>query len=81
MQYLIAYLVRKKTAAMNKSVIITISIVWICCTMYFTLAGVYNFPYPVYAMAGSWIASALLLICIIMFIRKHKAGKKNEKQL
>jgi len=65
---------------MNKSVIITISIVWICCTMYFTIANVYNLPNPSYAMAGSWVASALLLICIVIFIRKHYAKNKKEQQ-
>jgi len=57
---------------MNKSVIIIICMVWLLCTLYFILARSYDFPYKSYAMVGSWIASALLLICIIIYVRKHK---------
>ncbi len=57
---------------MNKSMIILLIAVWGVCTLYFTLARMYDYPYGAYAMAGSWIASVLLLICIIIFIREHK---------
>jgi len=57
---------------MNKSAIIIISIGWLLCTMYLTLAKLYDYPYGAYAMIGSWIMSILLLICVIIFIKKHK---------
>jgi len=61
---------------MNKSVIIVISIVWLMCTTYFTLGRYFDYPYKDYAMAGSWLASLLLLISIIIFIKKHRDNKK-----
>ena len=57
---------------MNKSVIILLSVVWAMCALYLTLARIYDYPYVNAAKAGSWIASALLLVCIIIYIRKHK---------
>jgi hypothetical protein len=62
-----------KFRVMNKSVIIIVSAVWILCAMYVTLGRVYSFPYLQYAMIGSWIASLLLLVCIVIFIKKHKS--------
>jgi len=47
--------------------------------MYFGLANVYELPYRGAAMTGSWIASGLLLICILLYIRKHRAGKNENK--
>lgn len=28
------------------------------------------------AQAGTWIASGLLLVCIIIYVKEHKAGNK-----
>ena len=56
---------------MNKSVIITISALWVICTLYYTLTRAYGYPYTEAAMIGSWIASALLLICLVIYARKH----------
>jgi hypothetical protein len=56
---------------MNKSVIIIISAVWLFSTAYFTLARTYSLPYVGAAMVGSWVASALLLILVVIYIRRH----------
>ena len=63
---------------MNKSIIIIISAVWLICTMYFTLAQFYPdfYPHGDYAKVGSWLASFLLLICIIIYVKKHMDKKK-----
>lgn len=61
---------------MNKSVIILISVLWLLCSIYFTLAKVNDLPYMQYAMAGTWIASFLLLVCIIVYIKKHRDNSK-----
>lgn len=58
---------------MNKSIIIIVVAVWLLCAIYMTLARSYGFPYASYAMVGSWIASALLLVCILIYIRKHRS--------
>jgi hypothetical protein len=58
---------------MNKITIIIVVALWIFCVVYLKLAWSYDFPYANYAMAGSWIASVLLLICIIIYIKKHKS--------
>jgi hypothetical protein len=57
---------------MNKSIIIILGIVWLLCTIYHTLAKTYDYPFANAAMTGSWIASALLLVCIIIFVKKHR---------
>lgn len=57
---------------MNKSIIIIIGIVWLFCAAYLSLAKLYDYPYAGYAMAGSWIASLLLLASIVIFIRKNR---------
>ncbi len=57
---------------MNKSVIVTISVVWLLCTMYLTVARIYHYPYGMVAMVGSWIMSVLLLVAVITFIKKHR---------
>lgn len=61
---------------MNKSVIILISAVWLICITYMTLGKIYEYPYRPYAMIGSWCASVLLLLCIIIYVRKHRAQRK-----
>lgn len=61
---------------MYKSAVIISGLLWVLCTMYLGLARLYDFPYKTYAMAGCWIASALLLVCIIIFIKKHKKAIK-----
>ncbi|MCD6011740.1 MAG: hypothetical protein K0Q79_1602 [Flavipsychrobacter sp.] len=61
---------------MNKSVIILISIIWLLCSIYYTLAKINDLPYAQYAMAGTWVASFLLLGCIIIYIRKHKRNNR-----
>ncbi len=62
---------------MNKSVIILISVIWLLCTLYYTMAKVNEgYQYELYAMIGAWTASALLLISIIIYIRKHRNSKK-----
>ena len=58
---------------MNKITIIIVIALWLLCAVYLTLARSYDLPYAKAAMVGSWIASALLLVCIIIFIRKHKS--------
>lgn len=60
---------------MTKSTIIIISIVWLLCTSYYTLSRAYDYPYATAAMVGAWIASALLLICIVIYARKHASKK------
>jgi len=62
----------EKPETMSKSVIIIVIAVWLLCAMYVTLGRIYSFPYLQSAMVGSWIASLLLLVCIIIFIKKHK---------
>ncbi len=57
---------------MNKSVIIIIVAIWVLCAGYLGLGRVYHFPHLHAAMWGSWVASGLLLICIVMYVRKHK---------
>ena len=57
---------------MSKSTIIIVIAVWLLCAIYLTLARSYNFPYTNFAMIGSWVASLLLLVCIVIYIRKHK---------
>lgn len=56
---------------MNKSVIIIISALWAVCTLYYTLTRAYGFPHTDAARIGSWVASALLLICLVIYARKH----------
>ena len=58
---------------MNKSTIIIVIAIWILCAMYVTLGRIYSFPYLQYALIGSWVASGLLLVCIVIFIKKHKS--------
>ena len=58
---------------MNKSIIIIVIAVWLLCAIYLTIARSYNFPYANAAMIGSWVASALLLVCILIYIRKHRS--------
>jgi hypothetical protein len=57
---------------MNKSVIVTIIIAWLLLAFYVTLTRLYHYPYGEFAMVGSWIMSVLLLVCVILYIRKHK---------
>lgn len=62
---------------MNKSVVILISVIWLLCTLYYTMARMNEgYHYEQYAMIGAWTASALLLISIIIYIRKHRNSKK-----
>lgn len=63
---------------MNKSVVIILSVIWLMCAMYLTLAQMYNYPYKGLAMAGSWTASLLLLVSVILYIRKHKNNKSDQ---
>jgi len=56
---------------MSKSMIIIIVVLWVLCTLYYTLARAYGYPYAQPAMAGSWIMSGVLLVCVILFIRRH----------
>ena len=58
---------------MSKSTIILVIAIWLLCAIYLTLARNYNLPYANFAMIGSWIASLLLLVCIVIYIRKHKS--------
>ena len=58
---------------MNKSVIIIVIAIWMLCTLYLTFGRIYNFPYWRYAMGGTWVASLLLLVCIVIFIKKYKS--------
>ena len=60
------------TIVMNKSVIIIISALWVLSTLYYTLARAYGYPYVGAAMVGAWVASFLLLLCIILYVRKHR---------
>jgi len=60
--------------AMNKSIIIIVSVVWVLCSIYIVLAKSYSMPHGEYAMVGSWVAALLLLLCIIVYIKKHKRG-------
>ena len=65
----------RKIAGMYKSIVILLGVIWLICAGYLSLTRIYpNYPYGGYAMAGSWIASFLLLISIVVFIKKH--GKK-----
>ncbi len=48
------------------------------CAMYLILAQMYNYPYKGLAMAGSWTASLLLLVSVILYIRKHKNNKSDQ---
>ena len=57
---------------MNKSVIIILTVLWLLCTLYFTLARTYGYPYMQAAVVGSWVSSGLLLVCILIYMRKHK---------
>jgi len=63
---------------MTKSAIILLSLLWLLCTMYLTVARMYDYPYQTAAMIGSWSASILLLVSIIVFIKKHRNNKKNQ---
>ena len=65
-----------KPGDMNKSVIILISIIWLLCSVYYTLARINGLPYEQFAMAGTWVASLLLLVCIVVYIKKHKDNSK-----
>ena len=68
---------------MTKSAIIILGVLWLICTMYVYFAGVSavpaDYPYAGYARAGSWGASALLLVTIIIFIKQHQDKKKNKQ--
>ncbi len=61
---------------MTKSTIIIIIALWLLCTLYYSLARVYHFPHAHAAQIGTWVASGLLLVCIIIYIRKHKDSMK-----
>jgi hypothetical protein len=63
-----------KTTAMTKSMIILLGVIWLICTLYLGFARMYDYPYKA-AMAVSWASSAALLVCIILFIRKHRRNK------
>jgi uncharacterized sodium:solute symporter family permease YidK len=56
---------------MNKSIVILISILWVICTIYIALAQFYGYPYRIFVVVGEWVCSVLLLVCVIMYIRKH----------
>ena len=57
---------------MNKSIIIIVISAWFLCTLYFTLARQFHYPYQGVAMVGSWTMSILLLVCILIFIKRNK---------
>jgi hypothetical protein len=57
---------------MNKSTVIIITLLWVLCFMWIALAKSNELPYVQAAVAGCWITSALLLACVIMFIRRNK---------
>jgi hypothetical protein len=61
---------------MTKSSIILLTVLWLICTAYLGVARLNGYPYQTAAIIGSWGASALLLIAIIVFIRKHRDRKK-----
>jgi hypothetical protein len=57
---------------MYKSIIIILGIVWLICTAWLSLTRMYGYPYQVAATIGSWTASFLLLVSIIIYIKKHR---------
>ena len=61
---------------MTKSTIIIIVAIWLLCTIYFSVATVFHYPYAHAAKVGTWVASGLLLICIVLYINKHKDSMK-----
>lgn len=62
---------------MNKSIIIIISLCWLLCSIYYTMSKVSGgYAHEGYAMVGTWLASALLLVCIIIYVKKHKGRGK-----
>lgn len=67
--------------AMTKSAIIILGAIWLICTLYLGFATMgsvpADYPYTGYARAGSWGASVLLLMCIVVFIKQHKDKKRN----
>ena len=60
---------------MSKSVIIIVIAVWLINAVYLTVARNYNLPYAHASMVLSWVASALLLVCILAYINKQKRSK------
>ena len=57
---------------MYKSGVIILGIVWMICTTYFSMTRLYGYPYGGAALAGSCLATLLLLASIIVYIKKHR---------
>ncbi len=72
------FVLNNKIPSMNKSIVIIITAVWLLCSLFMGMTDAGS-PYHVYAMAGSWSASFLLLVCIIIYIKKHTDKKKYGK--
>lgn len=61
--------------AMNKSVIVVIAAVWIISLTYTTLAKAYHYPYREYSVIAAWASAALMFVCIIMYVAKHRSTR------
>jgi uncharacterized sodium:solute symporter family permease YidK len=64
---------------MNKATVIVLSTLWAVCTIYIALAQFYGYPYRIFALLGACITTLLLLVYIVMYIRRHRAGNTSAK--